>query len=67
MKLMKDKIFTCSIVVYENDEEKLRQAIQSFLEITLFSKLYIIDNSPTDFLQKKTCNGMQNSKIFLPC
>jgi GT2 family glycosyltransferase len=52
MKLMKDKIFTCSIVVYENDEEKLRQAIQSFLEITLFSKLYIIDNSPTDFLQK---------------
>lgn len=50
--LMKNKMFTCSIVVYENDEKKLKQAIQSFLEIKLFSKLYVIDNSATDYLQK---------------
>jgi hypothetical protein len=53
------KMFTCSIVVYENDEEKLQQAIQSILNTKLLIRLYIVDNSPTDYL-KKIC---KHSKI----
>lgn len=52
-------MFTCSIVVYENDEEKLQQAIQSILNTKLLIRLYIVDNSPTDYL-KKIC---KHSKI----
>lgn len=53
---MSYKKLTCSIVVYENDEKKLIQAIESFLNTTLHVKLYVIDNSLTDyykFLQDK--------------
>jgi hypothetical protein len=56
---MINKMFTCSIVLYENDEKKLKQAIQSILNTKLLIRLYIVDNSPTDYL-KQTCN---HSKI----
>lgn len=44
---MQDKI-TASIVIYKNNLEQLKGAIQSFLESTTDSTLYLIDNSPTD-------------------
>ncbi len=46
---MKD--LSASIVVYKNAVEILEKTIQSFLRSTLDSKLYIIDNSPTDRLK----------------
>ncbi len=46
---MKD--LSASIVVYKSDVEILEKTIQSFLGSTLDSKLYIIDNSPTDVLK----------------
>jgi GT2 family glycosyltransferase len=44
---MQHKI-TASIVVYKNDLVLLKKAVQSFLESTKESTLYLIDNSPTD-------------------
>ncbi len=41
---------TCSIVLYKNDPEILKQAIVSFLATDLNVKLFLIDNSPTDDL-----------------
>ena len=46
---MKD--LSASIVVYKNAVEILEKTIQSFLRSTLDSKLYIVDNSPTDGLK----------------
>ena len=46
---MKD--LSASIVVYKNEVEILEKTIQSFLRSTLDSKLYIVDNSPTDRLK----------------
>ncbi len=46
---MKD--LSASIVVYKSSVEILEKTIQSFLGSTLDSKLYIIDNSPTDRLK----------------
>ncbi len=46
---MKD--LSASIVVYKNAVEILEKTIQSFLRSTLDSKLYIVDNSPTDRLK----------------
>lgn len=43
---------TSSIVIYENDENELAGAINSFLNTTLHVKLYLVDNSPTNFLEK---------------
>lgn len=40
-----------SIVLYNNDEELLKQAISSFLNTQLDVKLYLIDNSPIDKLK----------------
>jgi hypothetical protein len=40
---MTHKMFTCSIVAYENDEKKLKQAIQSILNTRLLVRLYIVD------------------------
>lgn len=40
-----------SIVLYKNDEELLKKAINSFLNTNLEVKLYLIDNSPTDDLK----------------
>lgn len=44
---MRSKI-TASIVVYKNNIELLQRAVQSFLDSTNESTLYIIDNSPKD-------------------
>jgi GT2 family glycosyltransferase len=41
-----------SIVLYKNDSELLKQTIDSFLKTTLSSKLYLVDNSPTDSLKE---------------
>ena len=46
---MKD--LTASIVVYKNDAEILEKTIRSFLNGTQDSRLYLIDNSPTDTLK----------------
>ncbi|MCT3960319.1 glycosyltransferase family 2 protein [Elizabethkingia anophelis] len=45
-------IITGSIVLYKNDEKILKEAIDSFLSSEQASKLYLIDNSPTDYLKK---------------
>ncbi len=42
---------TASIVLYKNDPEILKQSIYSFLNTQLPTKLYLIDNSPTDELK----------------
>lgn len=42
---------TGTIVLYKNDERILKEAIISFLKIDLKSKLYLLDNSPTDILR----------------
>ncbi|MEX2231736.1 MAG: glycosyltransferase family 2 protein [Cyclobacteriaceae bacterium] len=39
---------TASIVIYKNDLRLLRNAVNSFLEGTEDSNLYLIDNSPSD-------------------
>jgi GT2 family glycosyltransferase len=39
---------TCSIVLYKNSKDILLQAINSCLKYNLLTKLYLIDNSPTD-------------------
>ncbi len=41
---------TASIVLYKNDREMLKKAFSSFLNSKLSSKLYLIDNSPTQEL-----------------
>ncbi len=46
---MKD--LTASIVVYKNSAEILQKTIHSFLKSTRESKLYLVDNSPTDALK----------------
>lgn len=46
---MKD--LTASIVIYKNPGEILTKTIQSFLEGTENSMLYLVDNSPTDELK----------------
>ncbi|HEX6226686.1 MAG TPA: glycosyltransferase family 2 protein [Chryseolinea sp.] len=46
---MKD--LSASIVVYKNQVEILEKTIDSFLGSTVHSKLYIVDNSPTDELK----------------
>lgn len=43
---------TASIVIYKNDIDILKKAVQSFLDSTEDSTLYLIDNSPTNEAQK---------------
>lgn len=43
---------TSSIVLYKNNIEILQRSINSFLNINLNIKIFLIDNSPTDFLKK---------------
>lgn len=47
---MNNKVTAC-IVLYKNDREVLKEAISSYLKIELSTKLYLIDNSPTDDLK----------------
>ena len=42
---------TGSIVLYNNDIDTLLAAINSFLNTSLPIKLYLIDNSPTNYLK----------------
>jgi len=42
---------TASIVLYKNDTKILLDAINSFLNTSLDVKLFLIDNSPSDFLR----------------
>jgi len=42
---------TSSIVLYKNDRKVLTEAIESFLNSELESKLFLIDNSPTNELE----------------
>ena len=42
---------TASIVLYNNDVQILKEAINSFLNTKLNIRLYLIDNSPTDKLR----------------
>jgi len=41
-----------SIVLYKTPEEKLIETIKNILKSTYISKIYLIDNSPTDRLKK---------------
>lgn len=43
---------TAAIVMYNNDEQMLLEAIKSFLDTHLNVILYLVDNSPTDELKK---------------
>lgn len=54
---------TISIVVYKNNREHLRQAIESSLNTKLKVRLYLIDNSPTDDL-KDLCTSENCEYIF---
>ena len=47
---MKYKITSC-IVMYENNVEMLQKCIDSFLNTSFNVKLFLIDNSPTDYLK----------------
>lgn len=42
----------CSIVAFRNDPEELKKAINSFIDYKRDTKLYLIDNSPTNDLEK---------------
>lgn len=44
-------IITASIVLYKNDKKLVSKAITSFLQFCNHSKLYLVDNSPTDDLK----------------
>lgn len=44
-------MITGAIVLYNNDKKVLQEAINSFLNYTDVGKLYLIDNSPTDYLK----------------
>jgi GT2 family glycosyltransferase len=48
---MQHKI-TASIVIYKNNLQLLSRAVQSFLDSTEGSILYLIDNSPTDYCRR---------------
>jgi len=47
---LKDIKITSSIVLYKNDIEVLNNIIEAFLKINCDSKIYLIDNSPTNEL-----------------
>lgn len=44
---------SATIVLYNNDLEKLNKAIQSFLNVEAASVLYLVDNSPTKIFEGK--------------
>jgi GT2 family glycosyltransferase len=50
---------SASIVIYKNDPALLQRAVESFLQSTSNTRLYIIDNSPTDDFR----NQFQDSRI----
>jgi len=52
-----------SVVTFNNDKDILKKAIDSFLNTELKVHLYVIDNSPTDYL-RGVCAGMNVEYIF---
>src|SRR5688572_1697128 len=51
MEISKQHILSGSIVLYQNDPEVLKKTIDSFLHSSLATRLYLVDNSPTDALR----------------
>lgn len=62
---MFSELISCSIVVYKENPDVLKKAINSFLRIKFSKKLYIIDNSPTDDLKNDLVN-LNVEYIFNP-
>lgn len=54
---------SASIVVFKNDKDSLKNAIESLLRVNLKSYLYVIDNSPTNEL-KDICARKNVEYIF---
>lgn len=54
---------TCSIVLYKNEPELLRNAILSVLNNHLQLKLLLVDNSPTDELKNKLSLVLNDERI----
>jgi len=54
---MVDYNIVVSIVAYQNDDDILRRCIDSILNTGLKTKLYIIDNSPTDKTRNLCCSS----------
>jgi len=54
---MSDYNIALSIVTYQNDDDILRRCISSVLNANLGTKLYIVDNSPTDKVRSICCNS----------
>lgn len=52
-----------SVVVYRNPPEQIREAITSFLNTDLNVRLYVIDNSPDDYV-RELCGDRRISYIF---
>ncbi len=48
---------TCSIVLYQTNNDVLTKTIESVLQSCLKIKLYLIDNSPSDDLKKLVCSN----------
>lgn len=49
---MDEKVqISATIVLYKEDIKTLKKAVESFLSINLNKKLFLIDNSPTNFLK----------------
>ncbi len=47
----KEVTISATIVIYKEDIKTLKKTIDSFLQIPLLKKLFLIDNSPTDCLK----------------
>jgi len=60
---MSDYNIALSIVTYQNDDDILRRCISSVLNANLGTKLYIVDNSPTDKI-RLFCNSPKINYIF---
>ena len=60
---MADYDIIISIVTYQNDDDILRRCISSVLNANLGTKLYIVDNSPTDKI-RLFCNSPKINYIF---
>lgn len=55
-------VVTASIVLYKNNREELKRAINSFLDTELPVHIYLIDNSPTPVLEDVICD--QRAEYF---
>ena len=51
ISLDNEPLITATIVLYKNEVEMLRKAINSFLSTSIKKKLFLVDNSPSDILR----------------